>query len=116
MFSTSTGYVGNKPIFVNEQELSISPELEKIYLGFLEVNSFEKVRQDYGIFINDKGEYLVGDDDELWEIPEGFELYLEMEEVHCPTFTWRNVQLGVYKGKRVVIEQCASPLIVFWVG
>ena len=53
------------------------------------------------------------EDEEPWELPEGFETIIEITELHSPTFTWGHVALCRYKGKLVVVEQNASPFTFY---
>jgi len=53
------------------------------------------------------------EDEEPWVLPDGFELVIQIDNLHCPTFSWGYVALFRYKGKLVVVEQNASPFIFY---
>lgn len=87
----------------------VSPE----YLGFITSYlgcSVENISTDYGLF-KDSVDY---NEEEMWTIPEEFEEVLVIDHLHCPTFTWGYVAFGIYKGIKVIIEQNASPILVYW--
>lgn len=86
-----------------------SPEYMQIILGFLGC-TVEEIAIGYEIF-KDAPEF---DEEEMWCIPKGIEILLQIDHLHCPTFTWGHVTLASYKGAKVVIEQNASPLMLYW--
>jgi len=86
-----------------------SPE----YMGF--ITSFlnctiEEIDTEFDLF-EDSEEY---DPEEMYLIPSEFETLIEIDHLHSPTFSWGYVVFGIYKGTRVVIEQNASPLAIYF--
>jgi len=86
-----------------------SPE----YMGF--ITSFlncaiEEVDTDFDLFKNSK-EY---DPEEMYLIPSELEVLLEIDHLYSPDFSWGHIVFGIYEGTRVVIEQNASPLAIYF--
>jgi hypothetical protein len=96
-------------ITVEEVFENVSPEYMKIILGFLECDA-EEVSIGYEIF-RGLQEF---NDEEIWDIPSEVEVLLEIEHLHSKTFSWGTVTLGVCRKRKVVIEQNASPLMLYW--
>ena len=95
------------------------PEQLRLYAAYLRCDP-EDVVEDPAFF-KDSADY---DEDEMWTRPRELVVDLEMENLSTPEgftpdgrgFTWGSVCFGTYKGRKVVVEQCASPLIVFHSG
>ena len=86
-----------------------SEEYMDIIKGYLKCEEHE-ISTDFDIF-KDSLDY---DEDEMWEIPREAEQVLSVDNLTCSTFTWGAITFCKYKGKRVVIEQNASPILVYW--
>jgi hypothetical protein len=83
------------------------------YLGFITSylgGSVEDISTDYDLFKDSAGY----NEEEMWTIPKEFEEVLVIDNLHSPTFSWGYVVFGTYKGIKVIIEQNASPILVYW--
>lgn len=94
---------------------NISDTYPGIYLEFL-ANYLKttNIRTDYEIFKDD----INYDKDEMYQIPSGFEILLEIKDMTSTSIDanlsigW--VAFGLFNSIPVVIEQNASPLIVYY--
>ena len=105
-------------IFQNDIEMD--PLFEdcypKEYLEFIaNYLQTEDIEMSYDLFKGDP-KY---DDEEMWEVPTHFKPWLSSEKVVLYRDNKRDLSLGrllfgTYKDKKVVIEQNASPLQIYW--
>ena len=85
-----------------------------IYRWYLEIDDPSQMRFDYTLLAEE------GDDldefDELYELPhpEFFTCDLQFENAIFNNFCFGDIQFGRYKGQKIIIEQNASPLLVYW--
>lgn len=86
------------------------PEYTQIILNYLEVKDIKEIDVGYEIF-EDSKDYNV---EEMWVVPREIEIVLEFKNMECPGFTWGWVALCKYKSKKVILEQNASPLMVYY--
>jgi hypothetical protein len=54
--------------------------------------------------------------EEVWTlpIPEHFDCELTMDDVKTPDMSIGLLEFGRYNGRKVILEQNASPLMVYW--
>ena len=93
----------------------IGPLLD-FYLLYLEIDHPGQLRFNYDVFLCEGLE--LDDPDELWLLPEPkkFTSALTLNDVHTSGFAIGKVEFGRYAGRKIVIEQNASPLMVYWKG
>jgi len=82
----------------------------ELILNHLGCDHTSEVNIDYEIF----EELTKEEKEELWAIPEGVVKEVTLENVRVEGFTYGTIWLCNYKGKSLVIEQSASPLIVYY--
>ena len=85
-----------------------------MYLWYLEIDDYSQMRFDYSILL-EEGDDL-GEFDELYELPhpEFFTCDLHIENAIFNKLCIGNIRFGRYKGQKIIIEQDASPLLVYW--
>ncbi len=90
-----------------------SPLLD-FYLLYLEIDHPSQLRFDYDVFLCDDIE--LDDPDELWLLPQPhkFTSELTLNDVHTSGFAIGKIEFGRYGGRKIVIEQNAAPLAVYW--
>ena len=103
-----------------QDDIEISPLFEddypKEYLEFIvSYLQTENIETSYDLFKEDP-KY---NNEEMWEIPIHFKPWLSSEKVVLCRDNKRDLSLGrllfgTYKDKKVVIEQNASPLQIYW--
>ena len=91
----------------------LGPELWDLYKSYLEASDSE-VRMDYNIFADDPTYSDAIEDNELWDIPDGFQELISMDNVLIPGMSIGWVAFGNYKGKKLIMECNASPYQVYW--
>lgn len=92
----------------------LSDLLLNLFLTYLEIDDRSRLRFDYEIFME---EGVTEDDlEEVWALPfpEHFECELSMDDVVIPGMSLGKLQFGRYNGRKVILEQNASPLMVYW--
>jgi hypothetical protein len=83
---------------------------------YLEIDHPSQLRLDYAIFHDDDIDADDLDDISQLPHPERFTRELLLNDVHTRVYAVGRVELGRYDGRKVVIEQNASPLLVYWKG
>lgn len=83
-----------------------SEEYMQLIRAWLGVTSNDQITTETTIFGFDE-------DEEPWDLPAEFEKVIEIDHLHCPTFTWGYVGLYRYRGRLVVAECNASPWIFY---
>lgn len=98
----------------NEMVEHLEGLLLDIYRWYLEIDDLSQMRFDYSILLEESD----GPDefDELYELPhpEFFTCNLRFENAIFNKLCIGNIRFGRYKGQKVIIEQDASPLLVYW--
>lgn len=85
-----------------------------IYLWYLEIDDPSQMRFDYAILAE------AGDDlelfAELYELPhpEFFTCDLQIKSAISNKLCIGDIRFGRYKGKKIIIEQDACPLLIYW--
>jgi len=88
----------------------LTEELWSLYKHYLQVSCDSEVEFGYDIFKDDP---VYNDPYELWEEPEGFETLIYMGDVRTPGLSVGCISFGTWKGRRIIMEQNASPFAVY---
>ena len=85
--------------------------LLEIYRWYLEIEDPSQIRFDYEIF----REPGIDPDaiEELWELPRPKQFTCDLE-LSCPSIG--KISFGRYDGRKNILEQNASPILVYWKG
>lgn len=100
----------------SEMTVILEGLLLDIYRWYLEIDDPSQMRFDYRILAEE------GDDldefDELYELPhpEIFTCDLQFENAIFNELCFGDIRFGHYKGRKIIIEQDACPLLVYWKG
>ena len=100
----------------NEMTEHLEGLLLDIYLWYLEIDDASQMRFDYAILAEERDD--LDEFDELYELPhpELFTCDLQFENVISNKLCIGDIRFGRYKGKKIIIEQDASRLLVYWKG
>jgi hypothetical protein len=95
--------------------LNPSEEFARVVCALLNTTDLNAIQSDYLLF--DAADLDEDDDidEEIWTMPRGVEVLLEMKGVSTPSFTWGHVTVGRYRGRLFVALQDASPFMVYYV-
>jgi hypothetical protein len=106
-----------------ELYLDASEDVAKMFCSHLEVDSLDDIVEGYEFFKEPKFKNA----QEIWELPKGFHVLVEMEDVKVPPkvryprrpeeygFTWGHVWFGYFRGEPVIAHQNASPIGFYYV-
>lgn len=106
---------------LHQADLFLTPELLTIiggYLGVTDPNTApEQIRVDSeGLFGDAVSEE---DHEEFWSpsLPTDVDVVLYMNDVFSKkhAFTWGEMKFCTWRGKKFVYQECAGPLLLFWV-
>jgi hypothetical protein len=98
----------------NDMTGHLTGPLLDFYLFYLEIDHPSQLRFDYAIFLDDDIDADDLDDISQLPHPERFTRELLLNDVHTRDYAVGRVEFGRYGERKVVIEQNASPLLVYW--
>jgi hypothetical protein len=100
----------------NDMTGHLTGPLLDFYLFYLEIDHPSQLRFDYEIFLDDDIDADDLDDISQLPHPERFTRELLLNDVHTRDYAVGRVEFGRYGRRKVVVvvEQNASPLLVYW--
>ena len=88
-----------------------SDEVKQIITSYLGADNFASLKHDSNEFFG------IDDEEELWsnDLPDDIEVLLKLT-VDSPkyNYNWGLIRLCTYKGRKCVIEECSSPIILHY--
>ena len=100
----------------NDMTQHLTGPLLDFYLLYLEIDDPAQLRFDYGFFADGNTDADERDDISTLPHPDKFTSELILNDVYTPDVAIGRVEFGKYAGRKVIIEQNASPLLVYWKG
>ena len=93
------------------EDFFYTEEYKQVIMGYLGVRDWEEIG-------HNPMKFFGVDTDEFWsmDLPDGVTELLYLSGVASPAanFTWGLVRLCTFNGKKVVLEENASPLLVYY--
>jgi hypothetical protein len=85
---------------------AVYQNIVKSFLGC----ELSEISNEYDIFKGSK-EY---DPEEMYRIPKEVQVLLTINNLESPELSYGYVVFGIYKGRKIVFQQDASPLMVYY--
>ena len=100
----------------NDMTQHLTGPLLDFYMLYLEIEDRAQLRFGYDIFAD--ASTGAAEFEDITELPHPDKLTSELilNDVYTPDVAIGRVEFGRYAGSKVIIEQNASPLLVYWKG